>query len=385
MKNKQEYKNGNKPTVAVYSFGCEHDACSEIRLTGPIQAKDWNIIWASSRDSDGFKFNAEAAHQADIVIIQRMFPCRFTAKLLRNILSLKIPVIYDLDDSFFDAPPHLSIHDSGKKNRPFIKWILKAADLITVSTTPLKLALSPLTNRPIHVNPNIVDFELFKSTPNVQNNRFNLLVSGTKSHQRDWSIIEKSLLKILNKYNKDIFIIFYGDMPDLFNQHPSVKKIDFQPSYKEYAKQLKQLNIHAALIPLEDIKFNHCKSNIKWLEYSSAGIPGAYSNITPYSACIKHEQTGLLVENTAESWFNAINQLIVNSENRINMAKKAQQEVFEQYSIENSKDKYLSVIENCIGQRHQQRITAELPIFHYRLYDMINNFLYKHLIWRFKG
>ena len=384
MKKDKPIQLGHKPTIVVYSFGYETDACSIIRIVDPMLANNWNVIWASKRDSSGFSFNLEAAYQADVIIIQRMFPCKFTEKILRLIISLGIPIAYDLDDLFLDAPSSHPDYHKLKPFAPYIKWILKEADIITVSTITLKQSLRKYTGRPIHVKQNIIDFNLFSASPRIRNNQFNFLVSGTKSHQRDWAIIEEPILEILKLYGEKVNVVFFGDTSKRFNGHSSVKIIDFQTNYKKYAIQLKGLDVHAALIPLEDTKYNQCKSNIKWLEYSAAGIPGAYSDITPYNSCISHEQNGLLVSNDQESWFNAMNQLVVDSEKTANIIKNAQHEVFIKHSIESSLDEYTSAVKSLFGQMHQHNTLSELPILHYRLYDSIKNVLDKHILWRFR-
>lgn len=379
----QSIQSGFKPTVVIYSYDSEDGACAIIRIFGPMLASNWNVIWASKRDNSGISFDLEVAYQADVILIHRLFPSKFTEKTLRSIISLGIPVVFDLDDLFLDVPS--CHHPTYHKFAPYIKWILKEADIITVSTSPLKESLSKYTSRPIYVTPNILDFNLFASPPRLRDTRFNFLISGTPTHQRDWAIIEEPIVEILKIYGEKVNVAFFGDVPKRFIDHPSVNIIDFQPNYKNYATQLKVLDVHAALMPLEDTKYNQCKSNIKWLEYSAAGIPGAYSDITPYSSCISHERNGLLVKNNSESWFNAINQLIIDSEKTAHIIYNAQREVLEWHSIENSLDKYTSTVNSLIGQEHKHDILSELPITHYRLYNNIKSLIDNHITWRFKN
>lgn len=373
----------DKPTVVVYSYDTKNSACSIMRIIKPMLTSNWNVIWASNKDASGFSFNLELAYQADVILIHRLFPSKGTEKILRSIMALNIPVMYDLDDLFLDVPS--CDHPSYQKYAPYIKWILKEADIITVSTNPLKTSLSKYTNRPIHVQPNRVDFNLFASTTRACDSTFNFLVSGSNTHQRDWAIIEEPITEILKIYPEKINVVFFGDTPKRFIGHPSVKIIDFQPNYKLYADQLKALDVHAALIPLEDTKYNQVKSNIKWLEYSAAGIPGAYSDITPYSACINHEQNGLLVKNNPESWFNTIQRLLMDAEKTAHIIKNAQCEVLERHSIENSLEKYTSTINSLIGRGHQHEVFSESPIAHYRLYNNISSLIDKHITWRYSN
>ena len=375
-------KQGHKPTIVVYSYEPETFSCSIIRILDPMLARDWNVIWATNRDSSGHSFNLDVAYQADVIIIHRMFPSKYTEKVLRFVITLGIPIVYDLDDLFLNVSP--SHRPTYQKFAPYIKWILKEADIITVSTLQLKKSLSKYTSRPIHVKPNIIDFNLFASPPRLRTNQFNFLVSGTPSHKRDWAIIEEPVVEIFKIYGEKINFVFFGGAPKRFIDYPSVNIIDFQPNYKSYTKQLKELDVHAALIPLIDTNYNQCKSNIKWLEYSAAGIPGAYSDIKPYNSCISHEQNGLLVKNDPTSWFNAMNQLIVDAEKTANIINNAQREVLETYSIENALTEYTATVNSLFGKEHQNNTFSELPILHCRLHDNIKNMLDTHITWRFK-
>ena len=144
-------KQGHKPTIVVYSYEPETFSCSIIRILDPMLARDWNVIWATNRDSSGHSFNLDVAYQADVIIIHRMFPSKYTEKVLRFVITLGIPIVYDLDDLFLNVSP--SHRPTYQKFAPYIKWILKEADIITVSTLQLKKSLSKYTSRPIHVKP----------------------------------------------------------------------------------------------------------------------------------------------------------------------------------------------------------------------------------------
>lgn len=57
-----------------------------------------------------------------------------------------------------------------------------------------------------------------------------------------------------------------------------------------------------AVAPLVDTAFNRAKSDLIFLEYAAAKLPCVASNIGPYSETVKHGETGLLAQNTTESW-----------------------------------------------------------------------------------
>lgn len=379
----QETPPGHRPKVVVYSLDHKVWACAVIRILAPMQYLNWDVVWAAKQDSAGFSFDLEVAHKADLIIIQRHFPAAFTERALRSILRLKVPIIYDLDDAFLDVSSVHPHHKILSERVPYIRWLLKEADLISVSTKPLQESLKKYTTRPIVVQPNLVDWTLFDKPASQRINQFNFLISGTATHQGDWSIIEEPLAEILNVYKKDVNAIFFGEIPHKFSNHPSARLINFQPDYASYATCLRELDIHAALTPLEDTKFNRCKSNIKWLEYSAAGISGIFSDITPYNSSIKNGETGLLVRNSADAWFHGMKQLLENPEAASAMIVNARGEVREHYSIQASSDAYAAVFNDLIGQKHVHNLFSELPILQKRLNTNARRFLDRNVLWRF--
>ena len=127
------------------------------------------------------------------------------------------------------------------------------------------------------------------------------------------------------------------------------------------------------------------------MEYSAAGIIGAYSKITPYTTSITHGSTGLLVNNTAEDWYKAMKQLITSSENISSMTKKARTEVKNQHSVQISSCDYTKVFSDLIGQEHIHNPISSLPLLPTILNKTATKYnnqgrslLNRHLLWRFK-
>jgi len=182
--------------------------------------------------------------------------------------------------------------------------------------------------------------------------QFNLLVSGTPNHSGDWAIIEKPLTQFLKTHGDQVSATFYGAVPSAFTNHPLVKRVDFNSNYCDYAATLSRLDVHAALVPLEDTEFNRGKSNVKWLEYSAAGIVGAYSDLTPYNSSVRHKVTGLLTSNHAESWYSAMEYLFREHGEAQAMLDNARREVHDCFSVEKRAGHYAATLQNLVGGTH---------------------------------
>lgn len=382
---------GYNPKIVVYSSDHETNACSVIRILSPMIAANWDVVWAKKLDENGLTFDIAPTRSADMIVIHRFFPSRFTEKTLLKLLKLKIPIVYDLDDAILEAHESHPTFKYMNENASYTKWLLREADIVTVSTEALGITLKKYTSRPIVVRPNLVSWELFYSSRKEVVKQFTFLVSGTDTHGRDWEIIEEPLAEILCTYGDNVSAVFFGKTPDALSNHPLVKTIGFMSSYYDYAVQLKHMNVHAALVPLEETNFNRCKSNIKWLEYSVAGIAGAYSDIVPYSNTIKDNINGLLVKNNKESWYKAMKSLYLNGELRQSIIENAREEILAKYSLEKQIHDYVTVFNNLLYEGIQRSCIPPLETIPIRMHaylhlycDNITTYYNRNIRWRYK-
>lgn len=79
--------------------------------------------------------------------------------------------------------------------------------------------------------------------------------------------------------------IFVGSVPKQLQKYIAQKKIQYQPpsDILNYPYQMEQRKIDLLVAPLCKNRFNQCKSNIKWLEFSALGIPMLLQNLVTYT------------------------------------------------------------------------------------------------------
>lgn len=121
-------------------------------------------------------------------------------------------------------------------------------------------------------------------------------------------------------------------------------------SYEEFVKSFYSHGFDIGLAPLVDEPFFHSKSNNKYREFGGCKIAGVYSDMPPYSDCVVNQKTGLLVKNSVQSWVEAIEQLILNSELRDGIAANANADVLANYSFDNAVKCFRSVLNDMINQ-----------------------------------
>lgn len=103
----------------------------------------------------------------------------------------------------------------------------------------------------------------------------------------------------------------------------------------------KGLRFDIGLVPLNDIPFNHAKSNIKGLEYVAAGIPFVASDLPEYR--LLHESGVGLIARTADDWVNALTSLLP-VQHRRKVSHREYQEVKAHWSIEARAEEWRNVL-----------------------------------------
>jgi len=277
---------------------------------------------------------------SDILVIQRDFPSPENYRVLRLLLKSGKPVVYELDDMIWELPPD---HHQKKKflqKKAFILECLKVCDAVTVSTPLLAEYLSEY-NSNVVVLPNLISRDTWLNPDMQVHDRVVIGFAGTRTHVQDLKIVEEVLIEISNKYKGLVEFKFYGCITDKLLKLEHVQFLKFDANYASYARNLLTSGIDIAIAPLQDTVFNCCKSNIKWLEYSSIKAAGVYSDLPPYNSDIINGKTGMLV-GTRREWYDALCYLIENEGERNEMARLAAEYVSLNYSMDVASHKFLT-------------------------------------------
>jgi glycosyltransferase involved in cell wall biosynthesis len=121
-----------------------------------------------------------------------------------------------------------------------------------------------------------------------------------------------------------------GWIPDEMEKHAIF--FEFVPPM-QYLNFLNELRLHIGIIPCANNKFNECKSNLKFLEYSITKTASIASGIYPYVHTIT-EDTGILIKNGgSQEWFEAIDRLIQNTDLRDRLSNSAYESIISNYLI----------------------------------------------------
>ena len=308
-------------THVLYEYTHKHrpHGCSFIRLLNPLLYPLNQEIFQVRR-SDEFV-------PADIVIVERFWRPDISLlraeSLVKKIRNNRTCFVYTLDDNLLDLERSDVSEKQAIEQRMVVRYFLREADGVIVSTKFLKQRFLTF-NKNIFVVPNALDERIFqkellsKKLSYYKNNKKSKVIGymGTKTHDKDIMMIMKALREMLVKYQGTVKLQLIGGISDqsiiqLFGELPieTVKVPCYE--YNEFMAWMTQMvRWDLAIAPLEDNLFTQCKSDIKFLDYGILGIPGIYSSVSPYKDEVIHRKTGYLVQNTTESWANAIDDLL---------------------------------------------------------------------------
>src|SRR3984885_4716425 len=263
--------------------------------------------------------------------------------------------VYEIDDLFWRVPDA-----SGDKatiapdTKERIKTAASICDAITVTTEHLAREMRRLTGiKDIRVVPNDIPMHMINAalqgrrSANPTSTKPRLGWAGGAGHTGDLEIIGE-VMKILGD---EVHWVFFGLVPTYVEQtlktflgmsdeqwKAAKSRPDFQGLLKthfdgtqanpaglpapieyhsgvpfdQYSAVLGAMKLDIALAPLEHHAFNHCKSDLRVIEYGAAGFPVIASNISTFKEC-PHI---LFAEHDAEDWVRQIRGLIADSPTR---------------------------------------------------------------------
>jgi glycosyltransferase involved in cell wall biosynthesis len=356
-------------SVCVFSLNVQ-DPCSCLRVTGPLEHLGVEVLAGNEGDT----LFLDRISQADVVLIQRIFPRKTVAynTVVQRARTEGKPVVFDLDDYLFDLPdehPEKPEHIYTSALLPMAQAILEA-DLVTVSTGTMRQALLALNPATV-VLPNYFNERIWRLRPPVSRANLNEPVvigyMGSTSHRPDLETLTPVLADLLAEYGDRIRLQFWGiEPPEGLAGYPNVTwRAATTYLYEDFAADFQQQHADIFIAPLADNFFNRCKSGIKFLEYTALGAPGVYSNLPPYAEMVKHDVTGLLAA-TPEEWKASLIRLIDDPGLREQMTRQAQASVRENWLLADHAHRWASAYRQAANQAANRP-----PVLHQALWDLL--------------
>jgi 2-polyprenyl-3-methyl-5-hydroxy-6-metoxy-1,4-benzoquinol methylase len=313
---------------------------------------------------------------ADTVILQRDSN-RYVLGLVDNLQKMGKRLIVDMDDLLTEIPPFLLSYDHCQQIRPYLLETLRMADAITVTTQRLKDEMTAY-NSHVFVAPNCVSsahepVRHFDS----ETHRVNLLVASTDTVRVDF--IVSALKRVTDDGELNTGIVCIGPPGDFLQDTGLSVQAHDNMDYAGFKAFLATLDNTIGIIPLDDSRFSGCKSPVKYLDFSLAGIPAVCSDVLPYSNCVNDGETGILCANNEDSWYQALRELVLSASRRTEIANAARRFSASEFPLKHAAGCWNEVLANTQpgqGQEGSELLSARrsIPLF---LHHMMNPSAYR--------
>lgn len=292
---------------------------------------------------------------ADVVITSKMSDAKTFAALHLGRKLYRYKLVVDTDDDADTVQPNnmaFKDYHSGTNASRLIHMQYREADLVTVTTENLKRAVSRHSGN-IVVMPNVVDPRIHEGARSREKesrhaNDIRIYWGGGAGHYDDLHSVKDALLRVFNE-DKRVKLVFSNFVPDwAADLNPfRVFMIPFA-RFSGYPRVLKWICADIAIAPLVDNAFNAAKSNVKYLDYAMAGIPGVYSDLAPYES-VTHGVTGLKCKTTDE-WYNAIMLYINEPQLRQSVGEASRSDVLARWTIDRWAPRYEQMLRELVAR-----------------------------------
>lgn len=259
-----------------------------------------------------------------------------------KILSIKKNLtVLDLDDAIFHQydqikNPILSFFLKNKFNNIFNLPNFQIFSGNIYNINEIK-KINP--NIKSHIFPTVVNVSYYKKKSEVIKNRdFTIVWIGSPSTSNYLKTIYKPLSILCNQHNIKLRLIGCGFL--------ELDGIQFESYMWNEDTEIELISeCHVGIMPLKNDDWSKGKCGFKLIQYMACAIPGIASPIGVNNEIIDNKINGFLANND-EDWVNYILKLKNDKKFYDNMSYQAYKKVFNDYSFEHQRKKFIDTIKN---------------------------------------
>lgn len=256
-------------------------------------------------------------HDVEVIYMQRLMH-EGLVKHIPQARAYGQKIINDIDDWYWGlSPANQAFFVNHPKHNPtenidHYRSLIGKSDIVTVSTPYLADRIASFVKCPIILLPNYVDTNRFASNPGSSPPVSTVTVGWVGSTAHRSGDIETVAGWLRPMAERGEVLLYHG------GNHISAPTFASKLSISEDLVRTKPatsaedyptlMDMDIGIVPLSKIPFNEAKSDIKGLEYSSAGIPFVAQDTGSYKALKKDYGLGYIASKPAE-WIRHIKRL----------------------------------------------------------------------------
>lgn len=299
-----------------------------------------------------------------VFVFHRTFYSDSVKKVVKKIKDQNKAIFFDTDDLVFDAElfqktslyqkmnPLERIQYQNGVGKEFL-----SDTYVRVCTTSTHFLANRLQefNKKAVVVPNMLSRKDQKDAERaiVKSNRKDAkrvrlaYMSGSKSHDADFSVITKSLVDILQKYDTvDLHIVGALVLDDVYKKyHYRIFRHSFMDRSKMFLF-MAEMDIFLSPLVVGD-PFCEAKSEIKWSEAALVQKPIVASATRTFWRTIEDGEDGYIADSTDE-WTEKLSRLIDSSRLRAHLGQRARKKVLSRSTTDALSKEYVDIIQGIL-------------------------------------
>lgn len=360
----------SEPARMVNKLGLAKVIMNPFRANKPTKEM---LKWYDFTEKDGELVcaklieNVFKKNKIDAVVFQRFDTAQTLSLAMAIQKQYGIPVIQENDDYVFDVPPLnpgvMDYHERpvglfNDTNDP-IAMARKSLGVFDayITTTPfLKNFFDNYS--PTYICPNSLDLSRRKPKARKPHKDIRIMFSSSAGHWDNLLMIKEPIRKILEKYPNTTFYQ-YNFIPNVMAGTGLEKRVKFMKWVEpdKYWEYINSLAPDICLAPLVDSLYNRAKSNLRLLEYWTAGENLVIASpVGHYKDTIIEGENGLFA---GTDWFEKIEYAIKNPSLRMKLGKNGRKTVETKFNLEKNARLWVDAVKSTIDSYDPDRQVAE--------------------------
>ncbi len=347
----------------ITMFHTEWNGCAYWRVFQPakflnkLSGNEFEVVYFEKEKQlkGSIEYYYEKCKGSDLIVSMRCDNIKSVQMLMVLRHMCKVPLVFETDDDFQNVDKlNIASKHWERGGEPFTAATMQMeeSDALQFSTMPLKRSFGYKLGKPTFVMPNLIDLDLASHRVLNDSDTIRIVWAGSASHYQDLKMVMPAIERILSEYKNVRFASIGMRCDYMYEGEGKDRKLrdGFEYiegcSFKHWNQLLGSSKADIAIVPLEDMKFNVCKSNCRYLEWSVLKVPGIYSEVYPYAKTITHLQDGFKIpmfahnrvasKGTIESWYKYLKMLIESKDLRTEIGERAFETVKDNYSLQNN-------------------------------------------------
>lgn len=261
-----------------------------------------------------------------------------------------VAVMYHLDDDLLNVPRELGEAKFRSHNAPerlaSCRHLLAQSGLVYCSTAPLRDKMrshgfkAPVISGAINASASVIAPAALRPVRRIG-------YMGSSSHGADLAMVAPAIAAYLREFPQVTFEVFGAiplppELAELAGPSGQIVQLEPVRGYEAFMQAFAAREWDTGICPLLPSPFNLCKSNVKWVEYTSVGAAVIASAATVYDDCCAGD-CGILAS-TPDEWLSALRRLTLEPELRHEQVRRAQMKLEQQFTRERHTAQVLAAI-----------------------------------------